>query len=126
VIGVTLGMQSQAQVRDVVTTALQQAQSSFHEVIITTQNDLVGTATTLWGPTSPLIAAESFSTLVFGNTPITSRFIPGDVRDGPAGITAGTLEILVGETLSTVGVVTQSEIPAPGLDWRLSHLSDLY
>lgn len=126
VIGVTLGMQSQAQVRDVVTAALQQAQSSFHEVIITTQNELVGTATTLWGPTTPLIAADSFSTVVFGNTPITSRFIPGEVRDGPAGSPAGTLEILVGETTSKVGVVTQSEIPAPGLDWRLSHLSDLY
>jgi D-alanyl-D-alanine carboxypeptidase (penicillin-binding protein 5/6) len=126
VIGVTLGMQTQVELRDVVTTALQQTQSSFHEVVVTAQNDLVGTASTLWGATTPLVAAESFSTIVFGNTPITTRFVPGDLRDGPAGISAGSLEILVGETLSTVGVVTQSEIPAPGLDWRLSHLSDLY
>lgn len=126
VIGVTLGMQSQAQVREIVSQALEQVQSSFREVVITAQNDVVGTATTLWGSSTVLIAEKSFSTIVYGNTPITSTFVPGELRDGPAGSKAGTLEILVGETQSTVGVLTQNEIPAPGLDWRLSHLSDLF
>lgn len=126
VIGVTLGMQSQAQVREIVSVALEQTQSSFHEVVLTNKNDVVGTATTLWNSVTPIIASETFATVVFGNTPITSRFIAGELRDGPEGSPAGTIEIMVGGSRSTVEVLTQNEIPAPGLDWRLSHLSDLF
>lgn len=126
VIGVTLGMQSQAQVREVVSQALEQVQQSFHEVAITADNDVVGFATALWGSTTSLVAAESFSTIVYGDTAITSRFIPGELRDGPAGTVAGEIEITVGESQTTVDVLTQDVMTSPGLDWRLSHLSDLF
>ena len=126
VIGVTLGAESHAQLRESVTALLASVRKSFHEVTVTTDGQSLGTVTTEWGASADLAASESIIRIVFADTTITVTPTLTRISSGGAGTTVGTLEITIGTESLSVPIELSSPLDEPGPGWRLTHAGELF
>lgn len=126
VIGVTLGAETHAQLRDSVTALLASVRASFHEITVTTAGETFGSATTAWGVSADIAAGQSITRVVFGDTPITITPVVSRVGSGGAGTAIGTLEITIGAESLTIPLNLTAALDDPGPGWRLTHAGELF
>jgi D-alanyl-D-alanine carboxypeptidase (penicillin-binding protein 5/6) len=126
VIGVTLGAQTHAALRDSVATLLASVRESFHEVTLTTAGQSVASALTVWGASTDITATESLTRVVFADTPITLTPVISPLSSGAVGTDVGTLEIAIGAQTLSVPLELQAALEDPGPGWRLTHAGELF
>ncbi|GAB2818842.1 hypothetical protein GCM10027022_06150 [Alpinimonas psychrophila] len=126
VIGVTLGAETHAQLRDSVTALLASVRASFHEVTVTTDGQTFGSAVTAWGASADIASQESLTRVVFGDTPIIVTPVVSRVGSGGIGTVVGTLEISVGTESLSIPLDLTVALDDPGAGWRLTHAGELF
>lgn len=126
VTGTTLGSDSHAQLRAEVGQMLDSIQQNFHETPITVAGTELGTLTTAWGESGPIVSADSLSILVWADTPIAVALEAGNVSLGDEGSDIGSLLVSSGKQAHEVNVLLGKTIRGPDFGWRLSHLGELF
>jgi D-alanyl-D-alanine carboxypeptidase (penicillin-binding protein 5/6) len=126
VIGVTLGAENHAQLRESVAALLASVRTSFHEVSVTTQGQSVGSALTDWGASATIAPAESLTRIVFGDTPITLTPDVNRIGSGGVGADVGTLAITIGAETLAIPLIITAPLNDPGPGWRLTHAGELF
>ena len=126
VIGVLLGAETHEQLDAAVLALLSSVQASFHEVILSTADEYIGDALTVWGASSRVAATESVSRIVFSDTPITVTPVLTSITSGAAGTPVGSFDITIGEEKVTIPLALSSALDDPGAGWRLTHAGELF
>ncbi|MEA9986410.1 MULTISPECIES: D-alanyl-D-alanine carboxypeptidase family protein [Subtercola] len=131
VVGVVLGAASSADARASVTALLDTAKKGFTVVQLATAGEVVGSYSTVWGSTAPIVASESASTVVWSNSAVSVRsaVTPLSETDPAAATPAGTLTYTVAgpveSTVVTVPLALGAALPGPDGAWRLAHPGEL-
>lgn len=126
VIGVILGAETHAQLRDSVAALLGSVRESFHEVTITAEGQSFGSASTAWGTSADIAAGEALTRIVFSDTPIAVTPVLNRIGMGEAGTAVGTLEITIGEERISLPLALSEALDDPGPGWRLTHAGELF
>jgi len=125
VIGVVLGGGSRESVDNDVKGMLASVSGGFHEVELGKAGDQVGTYSTPWGKTSPLVLRAGAQVFTWSDTPITAKLSTSALRTGQAGEKVGSISWASGKNTVIVDVVLQRAITQPSPGWRLTHPFEL-
>ena len=126
VIGVLLGAETHEQLDAAVRALLSSVQASFHEVVLSTADEFIGEATTVWGDSARIAATQSLSRIVYSGTPITVTPTLTTITTGAAGASVGSLDITIGDENVTVPLALSTALDDPGPGWRLTHARELF
>lgn len=120
-VGVALGGALHRTQNPQILSLLQTVEAGFQEVHLAEEGQPFGTYSTLWGKDARLVAAESLSTLVWGETPIAMAVHTEPLVAAPAGTQAGSAVFTVGSDNVEVPLVLADAIEDPGPAWRLTN-----
>jgi len=126
VVGVMLGGADHPSLDKDIQALLAAAQLGFQQIALVASGDNVGSYTSDWGDTSPIVATADSSVVVWSDTPI-ARFV--DVRPvtlAAAGTEVGKLTFTVGTRTIEVPIALTKSIDDPGAWWRLTHPDELF
>lgn len=123
--GVVLGAFSRDSVDAEVRVWLESIRTGFHSVPVATAQQPVGTFTTPWGESSPVVLASSTSLFTWSDTPVTAAMTPLRLTTGQAGEKVGEVTFTAGPRTATVDVLLERAIPQPDQWWRLTHPGEL-
>ncbi|RFA17354.1 hypothetical protein B7R21_01090 [Subtercola boreus] len=125
VVGVVLGAASSESARQAVTALLDSAKLGFTSVSLATAGQVVGSYTSAWGATVPIVAAQDASTVVWSSTPVSVAGDTVSLSEGSAGSAAGDLRFGVGGETITVPLRLETDLEGPDPFWRLTHPGEL-
>jgi len=126
VIGVVLGAETHEQLDAAVRALLTSVQASFHEVVVSTADQFIGDARTVWGASAHIAATESVSRIVYSDTPITVTPALATLRSGSSGASVGALHVSIGKESINIPLALTTPLDDPGPGWRLTHAADLF
>ncbi len=126
VVGVALGGPDHPTVAADVRTLLAQVKAGFHEVQLAAAGTAYADYTTAWGDDATAVAAETQSTVVWSDTPVTLAVKADSVRLAQAGASVGELDFTIGDRTVRVPLTLAAAIADPGPGWRLSHPAELF
>ncbi|WP_298227313.1 D-alanyl-D-alanine carboxypeptidase [Gryllotalpicola sp.] len=87
----------------------------------------LGTLTTAWGASTPVVAQKAATVQVYGDAPVTAVLDVGRLRPGTAaGSTVGTVTFDGGAHSVSVPLATTTTVYGPDYGWRLSHPWDWF
>lgn len=119
--GVILGGDSHDAVDADVLALVESAAAAFREVVIVQPGSSVATATTAWGASTQVSAADGISLIAFSNLPVDVITNVAKLSTASADQTVGTLSATSGAQSAQVPLQTETELADPGPWWRLTH-----
>lgn len=119
--GVILGGDSHDAVDADVLALVESAAAAFREVVIVQPGSSVATATTAWGASTQVSAADGISLIAFSNLPVDVITNVAKLSTASAGQTVGTLSATSGAQSAQVPLQAETELADPGPWWRLTH-----
>jgi D-alanyl-D-alanine carboxypeptidase (penicillin-binding protein 5/6) len=123
VIGVVLGGETRTEVNTAVRGILTSISSGFHEVKVSSDQEVVGSYTTPWGSETSMVLGKDASLLTWSNTAITSAMKTEKLKSGASGENVGSVTWTAGKNTATVPIVLQGSLQGPSGWWRLTHPS---
>lgn len=124
--GTSLGFDSHAELRDSVGALLMSAQAGFHEISAVSQGQAFATVVTDWGQSAEIIATESFTKIVWSDTPVIVTTQVNDFATGRQGDIVGKVIVTIGDEVFEVPLALGSDVAGPDLAWRMSHPGELF
>jgi len=121
VVGVLLGAENHAVLRDAVAKLLDSVAPGFHEVAPLEAGQELASYDTPWGDTAKARAADGASLVVWSDTPVEVEVHAKPVTVAPEGADVGTVVVRAGDQEVTVPLVLDAEIDDPGTWWRLAN-----
>ncbi len=126
VIGAVLGQQTPPIIQSALHAAVDLAQALRPELAERTllrQGQAVGTITTPWGSSVPMVVTKGLSVVSWPGETVRSGFQPVRLASSlPAGAHVGTMDVHLGATTTRLPVVAARALPGPGLGWKLTDL----
>lgn len=120
-VGVVLGGDSHAVVRDAVAGLVSSVAAGYREVEVVTAGTPYGDYEHVWGATASATASGSATLLVWSDTPVTITADLDPVSLAEAGTTVGSVTATSGPRSTTVPLVLDAELADPGAWWRLTN-----
>lgn len=121
VVGVLLGAENHAVLREAVATLLDSVAPGFHEVAPLEAGQELASYETPWGDTAKARAADGASLVVWSDTPVEVEVHAKPVTVAAEGADVGTAVVRSGDREITVPLVLDAEIDDPGTWWRLAN-----
>jgi len=126
IVGVMLGGDTHPMLNERIRALLKTVKSSFHEVTLATEGQIVASYQTAWGDSSDVVATETSSTLIWAQTPVTALVSTDKISVQTKGADVGELDFSVGGRTITVPLRLVSTIDDPGPWWRLTNPDELF
>ena len=126
IVGVMLGGDNHPKLNERIRALLKTVKSSFHEVTLATEGQIVASYSTSWGDNSDVVATETSSTLIWAQTPVTALVSTDKISVQKKGADVGELDFSVGGRTITVPLRLVSTIDDPGPWWRLTNPDELF
>ena len=126
IVGVMLGGDNHPKLNERIRALLKTVKSSFHEVTLATEGQIVASYSTSWGDNSDVVATETSSTVIWAQTPVTALVSTDKISVQKKGADVGELDFSVGGRTITVPLRLVSTIDDPGPWWRLTNPDELF
>lgn len=126
VVGVALGGTRHAIQYPQIQSLLETVESGFHEVPLAEKGEVFGSYLTEWGDRADVVAAETRSALVWGDTPVALSVHTEPVAAAHSGSRVGTATFTVGTENVEVRLELSKAISDPGPLWRLTNPQALF
>ncbi|SMQ67575.1 D-alanyl-D-alanine carboxypeptidase [Agreia sp. VKM Ac-1783] len=121
VVGVILGAESSQAARDAVQALLASTKGAFTTLPLIRADTEVGSYTTAWGETAPIVAASDSDAVVWSDDGVDVDASAADVVTTQAGINVGTIRYTVDDTTEQVALTVDGSLEDPGFWWRVGH-----
>ncbi|WP_172979627.1 D-alanyl-D-alanine carboxypeptidase family protein [Agromyces agglutinans] len=121
VVGVVLGQETHARLRDQVASLLDSVAPGFHEVEALVAGTTLAEYTSAWGQTVTAHAADGASVLVWSDTPVDVEVVADPVALADAGAQVGTATVRAGGQVIEVPLLLDESVVDPGVWWRLGN-----
>ncbi|WP_127793440.1 D-alanyl-D-alanine carboxypeptidase family protein [Agromyces sp. LHK192] len=121
VVGVALGQDTHAQLREQVAALLDSVAPGFHEVQALAAGTPLATYGTAWGDTTTATASEGASVVVWSDTPVDVEVVADPITTVGAGDRVGTATVRAGSQVIEVPLLVDAPIEDPGTWWRLTN-----
>ena len=120
-VGVVLGGDSHAVVRDAVAGLVSSVAAGYREVEVVTAGTPYAEYEHVWGASASATASGSATLLVWSDTPVTITADLEPVSLAEAGATVGSVTATSGPRSTTIPLVLDAELADPGAWWRLTN-----
>jgi D-alanyl-D-alanine carboxypeptidase (penicillin-binding protein 5/6) len=121
VVGVILGAESSQAARDAVQALLASTKGAFTTLPLIRADTEVGSYTTAWGETAPIVAASDSDAVVWSDDGVDVDASAADVVTTQAGSNVGTIRYTVDDTTEQVALTVDGSLEDPGFWWRVGH-----
>lgn len=125
VVGVLLGGENHAMLREAIATLLDSVAPGFHQVTPLQAGQELASYDTPWGDTANARAADGASVVVWSDTPVEVEVRAEPLALAAEGAEVGSVIVRAGAQEITVPLVLDAEIDDPGTWWRLANPSGL-
>jgi D-alanyl-D-alanine carboxypeptidase (penicillin-binding protein 5/6) len=125
VVGVMLGADTHAQLREAIAALLDSVAPGFHEVTALEAGAELARYTTVWGDSAVARAAEGASIVVWSDTPVDVEVTADPVATAEAGTQVGVATVRAGAQVIEVPLELDATIDDPGAWWRLTNAGAL-
>ncbi|WP_353827564.1 D-alanyl-D-alanine carboxypeptidase family protein [Agromyces sp. SYSU T0242] len=120
-VGVVLGGDTHALVRDAVAGLIDSIAPGFHEVQALEAGRPLAAYATPWGDAASARAADGATVLVWGDTPVDVAVEAEPLRLADEGDEVGTAVVTAGSEVIRIPIVLDASIDDPGAVWRLTN-----
>jgi D-alanyl-D-alanine carboxypeptidase (penicillin-binding protein 5/6) len=121
VVGVMLGADTHAQLREAIAALLDSIAPGFHEVTALEAGAELARYSTAWGDAASARAAEGASVIVWSDTPVEIAVAADPVTTAEAGTRVGVATVRAGGQTIEVPLELDATIDDPGVWWRLAN-----
>lgn len=121
VVGVMLGADTHAQLREAIAALLDSVAPGFHEVTALEAGAELASYSTVWGDHAVATAAEGASVVVWSDTPVQVEVTADPVTTAEAGAQVGVATVRAGSQVIEVPLLLDRAIDDPGTWWRLTN-----
>ncbi|PPF63685.1 D-alanyl-D-alanine carboxypeptidase [Clavibacter michiganensis] len=121
VVGVILGAESSQAARDAVQALLASTKAGFTTLPLIKANTEVGSYTTEWGETAPIVTTSDSDAIVWSDDPVDVDANAADVVTAQTGVNVGTIRYTVDDVTEQVALSVDGTLQDPGFWWRIGH-----
>ncbi|MBF4634055.1 D-alanyl-D-alanine carboxypeptidase [Agreia pratensis] len=121
VVGVILGAESSQAARDAVQALLASTKRAFTTLPLIRADTEVGSYTTAWGETAPIVATSDSDAIVWSDDVVDVDASAADLVTAQSGLNVGTIRYSVDDTTEQVALKVDGTLEDPGFWWRISH-----
>ena len=124
-VGVVLGGDTHAAVRDAVAALVTSVTAGYREIEVVAEDSPFAEFEQVWGDSATAVTASAVTMLVWSDTPVTITADVLSVSLAEAGTDVGTVTVTSGPRSASVPLRLDGTIDDPGAWWRLSHPGSL-
>lgn len=124
-VGVVLGGDTHAAVRDAVAALVTSVTAGYREIEVVAEGSPFAEFEQVWGDSATAVTASAVTMLVWSDTPVTITADVLSVSLAEAGTDVGTVTVTSGPRSASVPLRLDGTIDDPGAWWRLSHPGSL-
>lgn len=121
VVGVMLGAETHAQLREAIAALLDSVAPGFRQVTALEAGTELARYDTVWGDEAVARASEAVSVVVWSDTPVDVEVTAGPVTTADAGAQVGVATVRAGAQVVEVPLELDAAIDDPGAWWRLTN-----
>ncbi|MDR5700075.1 D-alanyl-D-alanine carboxypeptidase family protein [Agromyces aerolatus] len=121
VVGVMLGADTHAQLREAIAALLDSVAPGFHEVSVLEAGTELASYSTVWGDAASARTTEGASVVVWNDTPVNVTVTAEPITTAEAGTRVGVATVSAGAQTIEVPLELDATIDDPGAWWRLTN-----